>query len=130
MRISDWSSDVCSSDLGAGLTPADLADILDTAEIRTVKAGEAILTEGDLGNDIYVIRVGSMIVEKKIGGKNVFLSYLPAGSYVGEMALIAGGPRSEARRVGQECSRTCRSRRSPFQSTQNSVLTFCVLTQS
>src|SRR3546814_3909944 len=25
---------------GAGLTPADLADILDTAEIRTVKAGE------------------------------------------------------------------------------------------
>src|SRR3546814_4812873 len=64
---------------GAGLTPADLADILDTAEIRTVKAGEAILTEGDLGNDIYVIRVGSMIVEKKIGGKNVFLSYLPAG---------------------------------------------------
>src|SRR3546814_7403456 len=59
---------------GAGLTPADLADILDTAEIRTVKAGEAILTEGDLGNDIYVIRVGSMIVEKKIGGKNVFLS--------------------------------------------------------
>src|SRR3546814_10658865 len=94
MRISDWSSDVCSSDLGAGLTPADLADILDTAEIRTVKAGEAILTEGDLGNDIYVIRVGSMIVEKKIGGKNVFLSYLPAGSYVGEMALIAGGPRT------------------------------------
>src|SRR3546814_14443 len=79
---------------GAGLTPADLADILDTAEIRTVKAGEAILTEGDLGNDIYVIRVGSMIVEKKIGGKNVFLSYLPAGSYVGEMALIAGGPRT------------------------------------
>src|SRR3546814_18843935 len=41
-----------------------------------------------------LIRVGSMIVEKKIGGKNVFLSYLPAGSYVGEMALIAGGPRT------------------------------------
>src|SRR3546814_15008144 len=82
---------------GAGLTPADLADILDTAEIRTVKAGEAILTEGDLGNDIYVIRVGSMIVEKKIGGKNVFLSYLLAG-------------RSEERRVGNECVSTCRSR--------------------
>nr|WP_218036154.1 cyclic nucleotide-binding domain-containing protein [Sphingobium sp. 15-1] len=79
---------------GAGLTPADLAEVLDTAEIQTVKAGEPIITEGDLGNDIYVIRVGSMIVEKKIGGKNVFLSYLPAGSYVGEMALIAGGPRT------------------------------------
>ncbi|MCW6533281.1 cyclic nucleotide-binding domain-containing protein [Sphingomonas lycopersici] len=79
---------------GAGLTSADVAEVLDSAEILTVKAGETILNEGDAGNDIYVIRVGSMIVEKKIGGKNVFLSYLPAGSYVGEMALIAGTPRT------------------------------------
>jgi len=62
--------------------------------IRQVKPGEAILKEGDEGNEIYVIRVGSMIVEKEIGGKPVFLSYLPAGSYVGEMALIAGGRRT------------------------------------
>ncbi|MBH1998928.1 MAG: cyclic nucleotide-binding domain-containing protein [Sphingomonadaceae bacterium] len=79
---------------GAGLTPQDLSEVLDTAEIQTVKAGQPIIVEGDLGSDIYVIRVGSMIVEKKVGGKNVFLSYLPAGSYVGEMALIAGGPRT------------------------------------
>jgi Fe-S-cluster-containing hydrogenase component 2 len=59
-----------------------------------VRAGEAILTEGEEGDDIYVIRLGSMIVEKNVGGKPVFLSYLPAGSYVGEMALIAGGKRT------------------------------------
>jgi cGMP-dependent protein kinase 2 len=35
-----------------------------------------------------------MVVEKNIGGKPVFLSYLPAGSYVGEMALIDGGRRT------------------------------------
>ena len=35
-----------------------------------------------------------MVVEKTIGGRPVFLSYLPAGSYVGEMALIDGGPRT------------------------------------
>ena len=29
-----------------------------------------------------------------MGGKPVFLSYLPAGSYVGEMALIDGGQRT------------------------------------
>ncbi|WP_241241795.1 cyclic nucleotide-binding domain-containing protein [Sphingobium algorifonticola] len=79
---------------GAGLTPADLADVLDTAEILTVKAGEFIIREGEEGDDIFVIRVGSMIVEKIVGGKPVFLSYLPAGSYVGEMALIAGGRRT------------------------------------
>jgi len=79
---------------GSGLTPADLAGVLDTAEVTTVRAGQPVLTEGDDGTDIYVIRSGSMIVEKNVGGKPVFLSYLPAGSYVGEMALIAGGKRS------------------------------------
>jgi CRP-like cAMP-binding protein/thioredoxin reductase/ferredoxin-like protein FixX len=79
---------------GSGLTSADLVEILDASEIQTVPAGKPIIVEGDAGEDIYVIRVGSMIVEKNVGGKPVFLSYLPAGSYVGEMALIGGGRRT------------------------------------
>jgi len=79
---------------GSGLTSADLGELLDAAEIEIVPAGKPILVEGDAGEDIYVIRVGSMIVEKNVGGKPVFLSYLPAGSYVGEMALIGGGRRT------------------------------------
>lgn len=79
---------------GSGLTADDLAEVLETAEIKRVRAGEAIITEGEEGYDIYVIRQGSMVVEKSIGGKPVFLSYLPAGSYVGEMALIDGGRRT------------------------------------
>lgn len=79
---------------GSGLTPDDLTEVLDTAEVLNIRAGEAIITEGDAGEDIFVIRVGSMIVEKTVGGKPVFLSYLPAGSYVGEMGLIGGGKRT------------------------------------
>lgn len=79
---------------GSGLTKEDIAEAVETSEIMNVRAGETIINEGDDGNDIYVIRVGSMVVEKEIGGKPVFLSYLPAGSYVGEMTLIAGGMRT------------------------------------
>ncbi len=79
---------------GSGLTAADVCAVVDGARIMQVRAGEAIITEGEEGNDIFVIRVGSMIVEKTIGGRPVFLSYLPAGSYVGEMALIDGQPRN------------------------------------
>ncbi|MEY4270143.1 MAG: hypothetical protein RLZZ58_1359 [Pseudomonadota bacterium] len=78
----------------SGLTGADLTAILDDAKVVTVGRGEAILTEGDEGDDIYVIRSGSMAVEKDIGGKPVFLRYLPAGSYVGEMAVLGGGRRN------------------------------------
>jgi cGMP-dependent protein kinase 2 len=79
---------------GSGLTPEDLAEVLDSAEVTPVRAGQTIINEGEEGEDIFVIRVGSMIVEKAIGGKPVFLSYLPAGSYVGEMGLIGGGRRT------------------------------------
>ncbi len=79
---------------GAGLTPADLVEALDGAEVEGIPAGKVILTEGDVGDDIYIIRQGSMIVEKNIGGRAVFLRYLPAGSYFGEMGVISGDPRN------------------------------------
>jgi len=51
---------------GSGLTPEDLTEVLDTAEVASVSAGKAIINEGEDGEDIFVIRVGSMIVEKAI----------------------------------------------------------------
>lgn len=78
----------------SGLTPADLAPVLDTAEVEVVPAGKALLTEGEEGDELYVIRQGSMIIEKQVGGKPVFLRYLPAGSYVGEMAVLGDRKRS------------------------------------
>ncbi|HKX78541.1 MAG TPA: cyclic nucleotide-binding domain-containing protein [Novosphingobium sp.] len=79
---------------GSGLTSEDVAEVVELAEVQTFAAGEIVLAEGDGGNDIFVVRRGSMIVEKVLGGRPVFLSYVPAGSYVGEMALIDGKPRS------------------------------------
>ncbi len=79
---------------GSGLTRADVAEVVEQSEVRTVLAGETVLTEGEAGTDIYVIRRGSMIVEKTLGGRQVFLNYLPAGNYFGEMALLDAAPRS------------------------------------
>jgi CRP-like cAMP-binding protein/thioredoxin reductase/Fe-S-cluster-containing hydrogenase component 2 len=79
---------------GSGLTPPDVAEAVEQAEVMDVPAGKPIISEGETGDDIYIIRQGSMVVEKQIGGKPVFLRYLPAGSYVGEMAVITGEPRN------------------------------------
>jgi len=84
---------------GSGLTREDVAELVEGAEVKTVRAGEVVLAEGDApdspgGQDVFIIRRGSMIVQKALGGKQVFLSYVPAGSYVGEMALIDHAPRS------------------------------------
>jgi cGMP-dependent protein kinase 2 len=78
----------------SGLTAADLTDVIAAAKVETIRAGQSIIKEGETGDDIFIIRSGSMVVEKTIGGKPVFLNYVPAGSYVGEMAVIDGGPRT------------------------------------
>lgn len=79
---------------GSGLTKTDVAELVAAAELVDVRAGQTVVTEGAEDKDVYVIRRGSMIVEKMIGGAPVFLSYLPAGSYFGEMAVVDGSLRT------------------------------------
>jgi len=79
---------------GSGLTRDDVAEIIEAGEVLDVRAGEVVVTEGADDKDIFIIRRGSMIVEKSIGGHPVFISYLPAGSYFGEMAVIDGSART------------------------------------
>src|SRR3546814_9633213 len=89
MRISDWSSDVCSSDL--------------------LVADKSELAAGDLvffGRRGRVDHVGIYVGEGRFvhapsTGKDVMVSDLDSG-------------RSEERRVGKECVSTCRSRWSPY----------------
>ena len=79
---------------GSGLTSDDVAELVETAEVQDKHAGEVVIKEGADDKDIYIVRRGSMIVEKNLGGHEVFLSYLPAGSYFGEMAVIDGSART------------------------------------
>ena len=79
---------------GSGLTSDDVAELVGMAEVQEVRAGKVVIQEGADDKDVYVVRRGSMIVEKGIGGSPVFLSYLPAGSYFGEMAVIDGSLRT------------------------------------
>src|SRR3546814_20708336 len=100
MRISDWSSDVCSSDL-------------DNALLRLLHAVELaadLVAAHELDADSAVSTLF------QIGGEGQ-----TAGAFDQQVALIeAGGAelqrhlgRSEERRVGKECVSTCRSRWSP-----------------
>src|SRR3546814_19101168 len=111
MRISDWSSDVCSSDLGK-----NPMIVLEDANMDEVVQGAMF---GAFGNTGQIC----MHIERM---------YLPASRYdeikatlvAATQALKLGASydfgmdvgslvRSEERRVGKECVSTCRSRWSP-----------------
>ena len=92
--LRDLVDELVDSSVTRRLVPTREQIWITSACHMAVKAGEEIIREGEEGLDLYVIRQGSMVVEKTIGGKPVFLSYLPAGSYVGEMAMLDGGRRT------------------------------------
>src|SRR3546814_13730641 len=98
MRISDWSSDVCSSDLCSG----------HSAVVATFTEGRASIDQITITpRKTYWSQADStLIVEAHGKGR------LAKGTeYNNRYVFIIG--RSEERRVGKECVSTCRSRRSP-----------------
>ena len=76
------------------VTEADLTGLIEGSQIRHYKAGDALFNEGDKSDGLYLIRKGSVMVSRTLGGRDVVLSYVSAGNYVGEMALVLDAPRS------------------------------------
>ena len=72
----------------------DLREMVDGAQIRNFPTGTALFMEGDAADGLHLIRRGSVTISRQIGGKEIVLSYLAAGNYVGEMALLSDVPRT------------------------------------
>src|SRR3546814_1995854 len=92
MRISDWSSDVCSSDLMVGLTRSWALEL--AAQGITVNC----VAPGPVATEMFKRNNPSQLARSQ-----ALLNAIPV------MRI-----RSEERRVGKECVSTCRSRWSPY----------------
>jgi Fe-S-cluster-containing hydrogenase component 2 len=78
------------------VSEADLDEMIKGAEIKSYPAGQAIFKEGDVADGLHLIRRGSVTISRVIGGKEVVLSYVAAGNYVGEMALLSSDAKRSA----------------------------------
>src|SRR3546814_7002260 len=95
MRISDWSSDVCSSDLGHDSGAMSITGI----STLSIEASESITLDAPLTTS-----TGKHTVEG-------LLTYLAGlAGFNGETGSTSITGRSEERRGGKEGVRTCRSR--------------------
>ncbi|MDP4027472.1 MAG: cyclic nucleotide-binding domain-containing protein [Gallionella sp.] len=84
------------------LPESELNYLLKGATIKRYKAGDVIFNQGDKADGLYLIRRGSIIISRKIGGKEEVLSYIVTGNYLGEMALVSERPRSATARAASE----------------------------
>src|SRR3546814_17693909 len=100
MLISDWSSDVCSSDLGLALVVVELP--------RLPAHGEGVV--------VAVHLVGMAVVHRPVRLGELELP-------LGDHAVVPAGERSEERRAGKESVRPCGSRWSPthYKTTKDTI---------
>src|SRR3546814_13359495 len=117
MRISDWSSDVCSSDLGSvceyGAQALEKCCFIAQQETgrHFLRIEQEAIVLGIPAVGLAVIARGETgIVEEvdKFGGVHGL------GGDDHDIGFLAIPERSEERRVGKECVSTCRSRRAPY----------------
>jgi CRP-like cAMP-binding protein/Fe-S-cluster-containing hydrogenase component 2/thioredoxin reductase len=63
------------------------------ATLKHFKKGEALFAEGDIGEQLFVIRKGSVKVSRRNRqGVDVAQTYVAAGNVVGEMAVLEDAP--------------------------------------
>src|SRR3546814_8529678 len=104
MRISDWSSDVCSSDLIVGKGPdVGRGDRIDDGQRVALAVLRVLQGRADTDDDDLVVRRRTVF-----GGRRILRHRRRRHQQAG------GHYRSEERRVGKECVSTCRSRWSPY----------------
>src|SRR3546814_13648912 len=103
MRISDWSSDVCSSDLLLEqLRLVEVGSVLEVLDKLLLAAVEDLDLEVGAGLAVF-----DQVLEAAPGA----FQLLELRRMHHRRKLV--GDRSEERRVGNECVSTCRSRGSP-----------------
>src|SRR3546814_18736522 len=115
MRISDWSSDVCSSDL-LGRRPWAAVQ---RALLPALPPEGRPRPSSDLGR-----RLGGVHVPAPQHSAAERCRARVAGERTGQRHSRADlrRTRSEERRVGKECVSTCRSRWSPYQLKKNTTI--------
>src|SRR3546814_17382824 len=109
MRISDWSSDVCSSDLRYGGYEMDPQVFYDVCMTLAEGCMSTAWIYGVIGVHNWQIALFDPKAAEDVFGKDsntrIASTYMPKG----QVKPVEGG-RSEARRVGKECVSTCRPR--------------------
>src|SRR3546814_18542723 len=114
MRISDWSSDVCSSDLAGGADPARVVIAGDSAGggltlatlVALRDAGDSLPAAGVcLSPWADLTQSGATMSEKADADPMV---------HAEDLARWAAAYRSAESREGKECVSTCRSRVSQY----------------
>jgi signal transduction histidine kinase len=84
-----------TSRLFGGLPESELRVLKDAVRTQSVAPGKVIFTEGDIGDDLYIVKSGGVLISAFVNEEERRpLSHVGAGDFFGEMAVVDNEPRS------------------------------------
>jgi cAMP-dependent protein kinase regulator len=96
----------------SGLSGDELEAFMDSLQLQHMEAGKVVYKEGDSGNYLYLIGMGSIRLEtKNTSGKPKVISHLIEGDFFGEYAFMSRSQHQETATTETECSLLMISRR-------------------
>jgi methyl-accepting chemotaxis protein len=72
----------------------NVTHISEIGKVLDKRAGEIIFTEGEPGNELYVVISGQVEITLQHESKSIVLGQVDEGDFFGEMSLLEGMPRS------------------------------------
>src|SRR3954452_18308984 len=78
----------------AGLSRAELEQLVKVAVPRTYDSGQVIFREGDQGDTCFVVKSGAVKITREHGGRTIALAELRGGDMFGELSMFGGEVRS------------------------------------
>ena len=79
--------------LFGGLDDEHLSRVAELGEVVDLEPGEALITEGDLADALYVVLDGELEVTKRSGTSEIPVAMVGPGALQGEIAALEGGRR-------------------------------------
>ena len=70
---------------------------------KQIPAGTVLFSEGDKGEEMFIIQAGKVKISKKIRGVEKTLATLEKGEFFGEMSILNDKPRSASAETIEDC---------------------------
>jgi len=102
--------DLRKSPLFQGLSEDELQTLMDNARPVSLRAGEALMKQGEPGDSAFVVLKGEFAIHKQSGQSLIKIDVRSPGDVLGEMALLSQAPRSATVTAVTDCETLCISK--------------------
>jgi pimeloyl-ACP methyl ester carboxylesterase/CRP-like cAMP-binding protein len=101
-HIQDTALFLNNSEIGGELTEAQRLRLAALVHSHGYGPGEKVATMNSSGNEMYIVKAGTLEVWLTAGAEPVRLAFMQAGQVAGELALLEGTARSAELRAGPQ----------------------------